>query len=142
MTFYTAVKIVHVLSIISWMAAILYLPRLFVYHSDTDPQSDTSRLLSVMERRLLRGIMTPAMIAAWLTGGWLAVTGGFTHDIWFMVKFAAVLLMSGMHGFLSRERKLLELGQRPHTSRFYRLINEVPTLLMIVIVTMVLAKPF
>lgn len=142
MTFYTVVKIIHVLAIISWMAAILYLPRLFVYHADADPQSDTSRVLSVMERRLLKAIMTPAMIVAWITGLGLAFSGGWYHDIWFMVKFACVLALSGVHGFLSKERRLLEAGQRPHTSCFYRIINEVPTLLMIVIVIMVIAKPF
>ncbi|HEV2574616.1 MAG TPA: protoporphyrinogen oxidase HemJ [Beijerinckiaceae bacterium] len=142
MTFYTVVKIVHVLAIISWMAAILYLPRLFVYHADQTAESETGKVLSVMERRLLNGIMTPAMILAWITGITLAVTGGWYHDIWFAVKFLCVLALSGMHGFLSRERKLLEQGQRPHTSRFYRIINEVPTLLMIVIVIMVIAKPF
>lgn len=142
MSVYLAIKVVHILAVISWMAGMLYLPRLFVYHSTVTPESESSALFMVMERRLQNGIMTPAMIVTWLSGAWLATTAGFLTDAWFLCKVALVLGMSAGHGFLSSERKAFALGERRHTSRFYRIINEVPTLLMIFIVALVVFKPF
>src|SRR3954468_19584951 len=100
MSVYLIVKIVHILSVISWMAGMLYLPRLFVYHSTVTPQSESSALFTVMERRLQNGIMTPAMIVTWLTGLYMASSAGFFADIWLMCKMALVLVMSAGHGFL------------------------------------------
>jgi putative membrane protein len=142
MSVYLTVKVVHILSVISWMAGMLYLPRLFVYHSTVTPQSESSALFTVMERRLQNGIMTPAMIMTWLTGAWLATTAGFLFDVWFLCKVVLVLAMSAGHGFLSSERKAFAAGERRRTPRFYRFINEVPTLLMIFIVVLVIFKPF
>ena len=142
MTAYLIVKVVHVLSVISWMAALLYLPRLFVYHATVAAESETSALFCVMERRLANAIMTPAMAMTWLTGIWLAFTGGFLFDLWLACKVGLVLLMSAGHGFLIGERKALARGLRRHTERFYRIINELPAVLMIGIVTLVILKPF
>jgi putative membrane protein len=142
MSIYLIVKVVHILSVISWMAGMLYLPRLFVYHSTVTAESEASELFAVMERRLQNGIMTPAMIMTWLTGLYMASSAGFFADIWLMCKMALVLVMSAGHGFLSSERKAFAAGERRHSTRFYRFINEVPTLLMIFIVTLVVFKPF
>jgi len=142
MSAYLIVKVVHILSVISWMAGMLYLPRLFVYHSTVTPESDSSALFIVMERRLQNAIMTPAMIMTWLTGLYMAGSAGFFSDVWLMCKMALVLGMSGVHGFLSAERKAFAAGERRHNQRFYRIINEVPTLLMIFIVALVVLKPF
>ncbi|MDF2116953.1 protoporphyrinogen oxidase HemJ [Roseiarcaceae bacterium H3SJ34-1] len=142
MSVYLVVKVVHILSVISWMAGMLYLPRLFVYHSTVPPESESSALFTVMERRLQNGIMTPAMIMTWMTGLWMAGSAGFFTDVWLVCKMALVLLMSAGHGFLSRERKAFGAGERLHTQRFYRIINEVPTLLMIFIVALAVLKPF
>jgi len=142
MSVYLVVKTVHILSVISWMAGMLYLPRLFVYHSTVTPESESSALFTVMERRLQNGIMTPAMIMTWLTGLYMAGSAGFFADVWLMCKMTLVLAMSAGHGFLSAERKAFAAGERRHEHKFYRIINEVPTLLMIFIVALVVLKPF
>jgi protoporphyrinogen IX oxidase len=141
---YLWVKALHVISVIAWMAGIFYLPRLFVYHCQVARGSAESERFKVMERRLLRQIMNPAMIAAYLFGLLMIATPGVIdwHAGWWHVKLAAVILMTIFHMALSRWRKdfLHDRNQRPE--RFYRVANEVPTVLMIVIVVMVIVKPF
>ena len=142
--FYLWIKAFHVMSVIAWMAGMFYLPRLYVYHCDTLPGSAESERFKVMERRLLKQIINPAMIAAWVSGILLVLTPGVIdwHAGWWHMKLTAVILMSGFHGALSAWRKdfLHDRNRRP--ARFYRIANEVPTLLMAVIVVMVIARPF
>jgi putative membrane protein len=137
-------KALHVIAVISWLAALLYLPRLYVYHCETAPGSAESERFKVMERRLFRVIATPAMVAAWLFGVLLVLTPGGVdwHAGWWHVKLLAVILMSGFHGMLSRWRKDFLADANRHPQRFYRLANEVPTLLMVIIVVMVIVRPF
>ena len=138
------VKALHVIAVIAWMAGMLYLPRLFVYHAQAEKGSVQSETFKIMERRLYRGIMTPAMIAAWVFGLWLAF--GFGVVDWSMgwpwVKAALVIAMSGFHGLLGRYRRGFAEDRNLHSSRFFRSINEIPTLIMIVIVIAVIVKPF
>lgn len=139
---YEWIKVLHVIAIISWMAGMLYLPRLMVYHCDAPKGSPQSETFKVMERRLLKAIMNPAMIVAWLAGLWLAWDGGWFTSGWFHVKLALVLVMSGFHGALSRWVRDFAADRNVRPARFYRIMNEVPTLLMIGIVIMVIVKPF
>jgi putative membrane protein len=139
---YEWLKAFHVIAIIAWMAGMLYLPRLFVYHSAADVGSIQSETFKVMERRLLRAIMTPAMIVTWLLGLWLAWRGGWFAAPWLHAKFLLVFLLSGVHGMLSRFVKDFAADKRRKTAKFYRIINEVPTVLMILIVILVVVKPF
>jgi putative membrane protein len=132
----------HIIAVIAWMAGMLYLPRLFVYHCEADVGSRQSETFKTMERRLLRFIMTPAMIVAWLLGLWLAWRGGWFAAPWFQVKLALVLAMSAVHGILSRAVKDFAADKSRKTARFYRIINEVPTVLMIAIVILAVVKPF
>ena len=142
--FYPWIKALHVIAVISWMAGMLYLPRLFVYHVDAAPGSDKSETFKVMERRLLRAIINPAMGLAWIFGLLMLATPGIVDwsEGWIYVKLAAVVLMSGLHGQLSRWRKDFEADRNRRSARFYRLVNEVPMVLLIVIVVMVIVKPF
>ncbi len=138
------VKSLHIISVIAWMAGMLYLPRLFVYHADAEKGSIQSETFKIMERRLLKAIMTPAMVASWVFGLWLVLgfqMASFT-DIWFLIKLVGVLALSGMHGFLSRQVKEFAKDQNENSAKFFRMINEVPTVLMIIIVIMVVVKPF
>ncbi len=136
------VKAVHVIAVIAWMAGMLYLPRLFVYHAESLPGSDKSETFKVMERRLLRAIMNPAMIVTWVLGLWLAWRGGWFEAPWFHAKLTLVVLLSGMHGAMARWRKAFERDENIHSARFYRIANEVPTVLMIGIVILVIVRPF
>jgi len=137
-----SVKVVHVLAIISWMAGLLYLPRLFVYHADVAIDSETDQLFRVMERRLYKAIMTPAMVVAWLTGLYMAWTSfGFLGG-WLHAKLLFVIMMSAHHGFQKRWLMAFAEGKNTKSSRFFRFQNEVPTLLMIGIVIFVIVKPF
>jgi putative membrane protein len=136
------VKVIHVLAVISWMAGLLYLPRLFVYHSKVAKGSEASETFKVMERRLLKAIMTPAMIVAWIAGLWLAVSSGFTGQPWFHAKLLAVLLLSASHGLMARYVKDFAQDGNKRSSKFFRVFNEVPTLLMIAAVVLVIVKPF
>ena len=139
---YEYIKSLHLLSVISWMVGLLYLPRLFVYHSQTHIGSVQAETFKVMERRLLKAIMTPAMIASFVFGLWLiALNHGLIYETWFQIKFVAVTLMAGIHGKFSKMRRLLENDEKPLSSRAYRFWNEVPTFLMIIIVVMAVAKP-
>lgn len=139
---YLWIKAVHVIAIIAWMAGMLYLPRLFVYHSDAERGSVQSETFKVMERRLLRVIMNPAMTVAWALGLWLAWSGGFFMDGWFHVKLTAVLALSGVHGYFARAVRLYAEDRNDRTARHWRMVNEAPTLLMIAIVIFVIVKPF
>ncbi len=136
------VKALHVISIIAWMAALLYLPRLFVYHTEAEVGSKQSETFKVMERRLYRGIMTPAMIGAWLFGLWMAFAFNVWGEAWFWVKFACVILLSGFHGMMGRYLKAFRDDRNDKPQKFFRAINEVPTVLMIIIVIMVIVRPF
>ncbi|RLQ89148.1 protoporphyrinogen oxidase HemJ [Notoacmeibacter ruber] len=140
--FYLWAKALHVIAIISWMAAMLYLPRLFVYHTQAAIGSPESETFKVMERRLLRAIMNPAMIVAWVLGLYLAITSGAFSEGWFHVKLASVLLLSGLHGYLSAATRRFAEDRNEKDTRHWRIVNEGPTLLMIVIVVMVIVKPF
>ena len=135
-------KAFHIIAVIAWMAGMLYLPRLFVYHSAADVGSIQSETFKVMERRLLRAIMTPAMIATWLLGLWLAYQGGWFKAPWLHAKFLLVFLLSGVHGMLSRYVKDFAVDKRRKSAKFFRIINEVPTVLMILIVILAVVKPF
>ena len=139
---YLWIKALHVIAIISWMAGLLYLPRLFVYHAECGPASPQSATFKTMERRLYRYIMRPAMTVSWLTGLFLAYDSGAFAAPWFHGKALLVLAMTGAHihdGFLLRD---FANDANRHESRFYRIINEGPTLLMIGIVILVIVKPF
>jgi protoporphyrinogen IX oxidase len=137
-------KALHVISVISWMAGLLYLPRLFVYHADADKGSELYETLTIMERRLLRFIMNPAMIATWLFGACLLWSNWnvFSHQGWLHVKLTMVVLLTGFHHALAKWRKKFFKNENTKTAKFFRRINEIPTLLMIIIVIMVIVKPF
>jgi protoporphyrinogen IX oxidase len=135
-------KALHVIAVISWTAGLLYLPRLFVYHCDAEAGSRQAETFQVMERRLLRAIMNPAMIVVWITGPLLAWQSGMHRDGWLMAKFALVVLLTVYHHALGRWRKDFEAGRNVRPARFYRIANEVPTLLMVGIVILVVVKPF
>jgi protoporphyrinogen IX oxidase len=139
---YEWIKVLHVVAIISWMAALLYLPRLFIYHCDAERGSVQSETFKVMERRLLKAIMTPAMIVAWLSGLFLAWRGGWLLAGWFHVKFVGVVGMSAVHGYLAVVTRRFAEDANSQPQRFYRVVNEIPTVLMLLVVAMVIVKPF
>src|SRR3954452_21249374 len=127
----------HIIAVIAWMAGMLYLPRLFVYHCDADAGSKQSETFKVMERRLLRAIINPAMIAAWVTGLWLAFEGGFLRSGWLHGKLMLVILLSGVHGIFVRWVRHFAADRNTRSQKFYRIVNEIPTVLMIGIVILV-----
>ena len=141
---YPWTKAFHVISVIAWMAGMFYLPRLYVYHCEVRPGTAESERFKVMERRLLRQIINPAMIATWTLGILLVLTPGNIDWSagWWHVKLAAVVLLSGFHGMLSRWRRDFLADRNRRSQRFYRIANEVPTLLVIVVVVMVVVRPF
>jgi putative membrane protein len=142
---YPWTKSLHVIFVIAWMAGMFYLPRLFVYHVErAEPGSPADETFQVMERRLMRGIINPSMVATWVFGLCLVFTPGVVDwsQGWPWVKAAAVLAMSGVHGWLSARRKDFARGENRISGRHWRMINEVPPVLMIVIVVMVIARPF
>jgi protoporphyrinogen IX oxidase len=139
---YPWLKGFHVVAVIAWMAGMLYLPRLFVYHCATAAGSVQSETFKVMERRLLRAIINPAMMATWLLGLWLAWWSGYYRSGWLDAKFALVLVMSGAHGLFARWVRYFATDRNRHSAKFYRIINELPTLLMIAIVLLAVVKPF
>lgn len=139
---YVWVKALHVIAVISWMAGMVYLPRLFVYHADAVGGGEADTTFKVMERRLLKVIMTPAMVISWLAGLWLAYVAAFHVDVWFWIKFAAVVGMTVMHFYLAKSVKRFAAGQNTVTAGRWRALNEIPTVLMIVSVVMVIVKPF
>ena len=147
---YPWLKAFHVIAVIAWMAGMLYLPRLFVYHCAAQKGSVQSETFKVMERRLLRAIVNPAMIATWILGLWLAWMGPdsryewlyLTTAWWLWIKIVIVLMLSAMHGLFGRWVKAFAADSNQHSQKFYRIINEVPTIMMILIVILVVVKPF
>jgi protoporphyrinogen IX oxidase len=139
---YQWIKVLHILAVISWMAGLLYLPRLFVYHAGVTPGSEASETFKIMERRLLKAIMTPAMVVAWVAGLVLAWQSQAFVDGWFHGKLLAVVILSACHGVMARHVKAFAADQNRHSGRYFRIFNEVPTLLMIAIVVLVVVKPF
>ena len=139
---YDVIKALHLISVMSWMAGLLYLPRLFVYHAETTVGSVRAETFKVMERRLLKAIMNPAMIASFAFGIWMIVLApGLLYEPWMHVKILCVLLMAGCHGVFSKMRRRLENDEPPQPARAYRIWNEVPTVLMVIIVFMAVVKP-
>jgi putative membrane protein len=142
--FYLWVKAFHIIAVIAWMAGMLYLPRLFVYHCETLPGSPDSERFKRMERRLLRAIINPAMIAVWVLGltlSFLPITDAW-HQGWFHAKFALVLVMSGVHGLFARWVRAFGADTNRHSARFFRVWNEIPTVLLVAIVILAVVKPF
>jgi putative membrane protein len=141
---YLWIKALHIIAVMAWMAGMLYLPRLFVYHAEAAPLSELDKTLQVMERRLLRGIVNPSMVVALVFGVLLFLNRGpgIWQEGWWDVKFLMLVLMFAIHGFLSRWRRAFAEGRNSHSSRFFRWMNEMPAVLMVVIVLMAVAKPF
>lgn len=139
---YPWIKALHVVAVISWMAGMLYLPRLFVYHAGTERGSPQSETFKVMERRLLRAIINPAMVVTWAAGLWLAWHGFAFQGGWLHAKIAAVLALSAVHGYLAGSVRRFADDRNERPPRHWRIVNEIPTLLMIAIVVLVVVKPF
>jgi putative membrane protein len=139
---YPWIKAFHLIAVIAWMAGMLYLPRLFVYHAAAAPGSPQSETFKVMERRLLKFIMVPAMAATWLLGIALVLMGGWLGAGWFHVKFALVVVMSVLHGLFSHWADDFAFDRNKRPQKFYRIANEIPTLLLIAIVILAVVKPF
>jgi len=140
--FYDWVKALHIMAVISWMAGMFYLPRLFVYHCGAEPGSKQSETFKVMEYRLLTQIINPAMVVTWVTGVWLISAGKLISAGWLQAKLVLVLLLSGFHGMLAAYVRHFAADQNRHSERYYRIVNEVPTLLMMGIVILAIVKPF
>ncbi len=141
-TAYDLVKAAQIISLIAWMAGMLYLPLLFVYHSEAEKGSIQSETFKIMERRLLKAIINPAMGLTWILGLILVWTSGLYIQPWFHAKFLLVLILSGVHGWFSKLTKDFAADRNVRPAKFYRLINEIPTVLMILIVILVVVKPF
>lgn len=139
---YLWLKWIHIAAVISWMAGMFYLPRLFVYHVGATPGSEMDETFKVMERRLLKVIVNPAMIATWLAGLALALTPQAGAAGWLHAKIFLVLILSGVHGALSKYQREFAAGTNKRPAKFYRMINEAPTVLMLLIVALVVFKPF
>jgi putative membrane protein len=139
--YYAWIKALHVFIVMAWMAGMLYLPRLFVYHAGAKPGSELSETLKVMEKRLLFGIMNPAVILVWLLG-LILVSRQDPSEIWLQVKLTMVVIMSVMHGLFALWRKNFERDANTRSPRFYRIANEIPAVLLIIIVFMVVVQPF
>jgi putative membrane protein len=142
MRMYEWIKALHVIAVIAWMAGMLYLPRLFVYHCDAEIGSKQSETFKVMERRLLKAIINPAMAVTWLAGLYLAWAGHWFSAGWLHGKLLLVIAMSGLHGFFARYVKDFAADRNLRDKKFYRIINEIPTVLMVGIVILVVVKPF
>ena len=136
------VKALHIISVIAWMAGLFYLPRLFVYHAESQMGASQSETFKLMERRLLKGIMNPSMIAVWLTGPLVAYGFGDFSYPWLHVKLLLVFVLSGFHGYLARLVKIFAVDGNRRSATFYRVLNEVPTVVMPLIVILVVLKPF
>ncbi len=139
---YLWVKALHIIAVIAWMAGMLYLPRLYVYHCVVEPGSAQSETFKVMERRLLRAILNPSMSLAWILGLALVAHLDAWGEAWMHAKFACVIALSTLHGFLARWRRQFAADDNRHEARFYRFMNEVPAVLMIAIVVLVVVRPF
>ena len=142
MEIYPWIKALHIIAVVAWMAGILYLPRLFVYHAMQIPGSEVSETFKVMERRLLRYIMNPAMILSFLFGGWLImINPGLLEQSWMQYKIIVLVIMTGVHAALSRWRRFFAIDKNTFSPRFFKIINEVPTGLMIAIIILAVVKP-
>jgi len=139
---YLWLKALHIIAVIAWMAGMLYLPRLFVYHASAKPGSEQSATFKVMEQRLLKFIMTPAMALTWLAGIVLVIQGQWLGATWFHIKFVLVLAMTILHGLFSHWANEFQFDRNRHTAKFFRVVNEIPTVLLIAIVVMATVKPF
>jgi protoporphyrinogen IX oxidase len=139
---YLWLKALHVIAVVAWMASLLYLPRLMVYHCEAEPGSKQSETFKIMERRLLRFIANPAMIATWIFGVALMLEGEYYRAGWMQAKFVLVLALSALHGLNAKWTKDFAADRNRRPARFYRIMNEVPALLMVAIVILVIVKPF
>jgi protoporphyrinogen IX oxidase len=139
---YLWIKALHVMADFAWMAGMFYLPRLFVYHADVPVGSPQSETFKIMERRLLTAIINPSMAVAWLTGLWLAYESEAYKQGWFHVKFALVILLSGVHGILVGKVRAFAEDRNVKSAKYYRVLNEIPTILLIGIIVMVIVRPF
>jgi putative membrane protein len=139
---YLWLKALHIIAVVSWMAGMLYLPRLFVYHASAKPGSEQSETFKVMEQRLLKFIMLPAMAVTWIAGIILVLQGGFIGATWLHIKFALVVVMTILHGVLTSWANEFTYDRNRHTAKFFRIVNEIPTVLLIAIVILATVKPF
>jgi putative membrane protein len=142
MNLYLTLKAIHIIAVISWMVGLLYLPRLFVYHVENN-SAESSKIFKVMEKRLMKVIMNPAMIITWLSGLSVLWILGYNNifSLWLSIKFLFVIVLSGYHGFLSKCLKDFESDRNKRSSKFFRVINEIPTIILIIIVFLVIFKP-
>ncbi len=136
------VKAAHIFAVIAWMAALMYLPRLFVYHSTVETGSDQSETFKTMEQRLLRVIATPSMIATWVLGIWLASLFGVWSDGWFLVKFLCVVAMSALHMMCAANVRKFRNDENTKSEKYFRIFNEAPAVLLVIIIILVVVKPF
>ncbi len=140
---YLWIKAAHLIMVIGWMAGMMYLPRLFVYQHQSEKGGEAERMFIAMQRRLLKGIINPAMIAVWVLGVLMLIANpAILSAPWFHIKLAFVVAISAVHGFYASSRRKFEAGERPRSEKFWRIMNEVPFLALIVIVVMVIVKPF
>ncbi len=140
---YLILKAFHIIMVIAWMAGMMYLPRLYVYHHQAAPGSDAAQFFVMMERRLLKGIMTPSMVIVWLLAILMLVANpAIASTGWFLVKLGCVIGITAIHGFYAAARKKFEAGETPRSERFWRILNEGPFILMIVAVVMAVVEPF
>lgn len=140
---YLVFKSLHIIAVISWMAALLYLPRLFVYHAEANNNSDIDLQFQIMERRLIKIIMNPAMVFAWLFGVLMILAQGFnSFGVWLHIKLTLLLFLSMYHGFCVKYYKLFTKGANEKSSFFFRVFNEIPSLMMVIIVLLAVMKPF
>lgn len=140
---YLLIKALHIISFTAWMAGMFYLPRLYAYHAEVTVGSEMSEKFKIMERRLLRIIINPAMILTWIFGGWMIWQLNFGRPLhWFDAKFALLIVMQLLHAYFARTRKQFARDERPRSARFYKIINEMVTVVFIAIVLLVVTKPF
>lgn len=140
---YLWLKAAHLIMVIGWMAGMMYLPRLFVYQHQSEKGGEAERMFIQMQRRLLKGIINPAMVLVWVLGILMLIANpAILSSGWFHVKLALVIAISALHGFYAASRRKFEKGERPRTEKFWRIMNEVPFIALIVIVIMVIVKPF
>ncbi len=143
LSIYPWLKGLHIAAVIAWMAGMMYLPRLFVYHHQAERGGEAERFFVQMERRLLKGIINPAMAAVWLIAGlMLYANPSLFSSGWFLVKLAAVIALSGIHGYYSRAQRLFAAGERPKSARHWRIMNEIPFALAVIAALLAMAKPF
>ena len=140
---YLTLKALHLIAVISWMVGLLYLPRIFVYHAEVKTDSEAYNIFTIMELRLMKYIMNPAMLATWIFGVWLVYLAGheIAMQLWMQIKLILVIILSGFHGFLSKCRKNFYNKVNSKTSKFFRIINEIPTVMLIIIIFLVIFMP-